>query len=337
MKTPRWRSALGGTLCAVLIGGALAIGQLPALGAGGLLHPARRHVAQPPPPQCQEAAFAGAGVRLNGWRCHASGPKRGTIVFLHGVADNRTTATGIIERFSARGFDVVAYDSRAHGESDGDTCTYGFLEKQDLRRVLDTIEPRGIVLLGTSLGAAVALQEAADDPRVTAVVAAETFSDLRTIAAERAPFFFTKGIIGKALRLAEEQGHFVVDDVSPRDAAFRITAPVLLIHGAADRDTPLEHSRRVFEALTGRKRLIVVPDAGHNRSLRPEVWQEVERWIDDVLPTTVQNPHSGIRTVESAGETREARVPGVPPPCQSAMAGAVTGCNINSHQSHWTL
>jgi hypothetical protein len=60
------------------------------------------------------------------------------------------------------------------------------------------------VLLGASLGAAVALQEAAEDPRVSAVVAAETFSDLRIVAAERAPFFFTRGIIGKALKLAEQ-------------------------------------------------------------------------------------------------------------------------------------
>jgi pimeloyl-ACP methyl ester carboxylesterase len=297
MKT-RWRSALAVSLCAVLIGGAVAVGQLPALGAGGLLHPARRHVTQSPPPSCRDAVFAGADVRLSGWRCDASGPKRGTIVLLHGVADNRTTATGITERFNARGFDVVAYDSRAHGESDGNACTYGFFEKQDLRRVLDTIDPRGIVLVGTSLGAAVALQEAAEDPRVTAVVAAETFSDLRIIAAERAPFFFTKGIIAKALRLAEQQGHFVVDDVSPRAAASRITAPVLLIHGAKDRETALEHSRRVFEALNGPKRFIIVPEAGHNHSLRPEVWQEVERWIDNVLPTTVQNRDSGIVTLE---------------------------------------
>lgn len=89
--------------------------------------------------------------------------------------------------YGPRGFDVVAYDSRAHGESDGDVCTYGFYEARDLHRVLDTVAPGPVVLFGTSLGAAVALQETAGDPRVTAVVAAETFSDLRTVASERAP------------------------------------------------------------------------------------------------------------------------------------------------------
>ena len=64
------------------------------------------------------------------------------------------------------------------------------------------------MLVGTSLGAAVAVQEAALDARVTAVVAAETFSDLRTVATERAPFFFTRGRSIERFQIAEEQGRF---------------------------------------------------------------------------------------------------------------------------------
>ncbi|HKH46916.1 MAG TPA: alpha/beta fold hydrolase, partial [Thermoanaerobaculia bacterium] len=178
------------------------------------------------------------------------------------------------------GFDVIAYDSRAHGDSGGDTCTYGYFEKKDLRRVLDTVPSGPIVLLGTSLGAAVALQEAADDPRVSAVVAAETFSDLRTVARERAPFFLTTATIRKAFSLAEARGRFAVAAVSPVEAATRITCPVLLIHGALDSDTPPEHSVRVFGALHGPKRLILVPGARHNESLAGNVWPEIEAWID---------------------------------------------------------
>jgi alpha-beta hydrolase superfamily lysophospholipase len=204
-------------------------------------------------------------------------------VYLHGVADNRGSAAGVIQRFGARGFDVVAYDSRAHGESTGEACTYGFFEKQDLRHVIDTIDAGPIVLVGTSLGAAVALQEAALDKRVTAVVAAETFSDLRTAAEERAPFFFTSAIIGRAFRLAEQQASFQVDAVSPAIAAGNITAPVLLVHGDADADTPVDHARRVLANLHEPKRLILVPGARHNGSLRNDVWDEIERWIDAVL------------------------------------------------------
>jgi pimeloyl-ACP methyl ester carboxylesterase len=97
-----------------------------------------------------------------------------------------------MDRFRKLGFDVVAYDSRANGESEGDACTYGFHEKEDLREVLNSIEKGPVILLGSSLGAAGALQLAASDQRITAVVAAETFSDLRTVVTERAPFFFTQ-------------------------------------------------------------------------------------------------------------------------------------------------
>jgi len=270
----------------VLAAVALGASQLPALGAGALLHPLRRHVDALPPEGCSEMAFSGAGINLAGWKCRASGYRRGTLVYLHGAADNRVSSVAAIQRFRPLGFDVVAYDSRAHGDSGGDICTYGFFEKQDLRRVLDATDVGPIVLMGGSLGAAVALQGAADDPRVSAVVAAETFSDLRTVATERAPFFFTRSTIAQAFELAERQGHFNVDVVSPVRAAARIQSPVLLIHGDADRETLPDHSRRVFEALQGPKRLIMVPDARHNGSLRPEVWDQIERWVVDTLEHT---------------------------------------------------
>ena len=153
--------------------------------------------------------------------------------------------------------------------------------------MIDTLGPGPVVLIGTSLGAAVALQEAADDRRVSAVVAAETFSDLRTVATERAPRFFTAGVIDRAFELAGAQGHFRVDDVQPQQSAQRITAPVLIIHGAADIETPPAHSQRVYDALRGPKRLILVPGAGHNGSLRSEVWKQIEAWLDEVLPVRV--------------------------------------------------
>jgi pimeloyl-ACP methyl ester carboxylesterase len=116
------------------------------------------------------------------------------------------------------------------------------------------------------------------------VVAAETFSDLRTVAAARAPFFFTLMIVRRAFRLAEQQGHFDIDAVNPASAAAGITVPVLLVHGDADTDTPVHYSRRVFASLSGPKRLIVVPGARHNGSLRADVWDEIEQWVDTVVP-----------------------------------------------------
>ena len=266
----------------MVIAGVLACGQLPAIAAGGLLHPSRHRASGSAPPGCTDTTIQNAGITLEGWRCAAEGERRGTIVYLHGVADNRASAAGVARRFTRRGFDVLAYDSRAHGSSGGSVCTYGYFEKEDLHRAIDVTSGRPVVLIGTSLGAAVALQEAPDDPRVAAVVAAETFSDLRVIAEERAPRILSQYVIQQAFALAEEQGHFVVDEVSPRLSARRITVPVLLLHGALDTDTPPSHSQRVFDALGGPKRLILVPGAHHNQSLNA-AWPDVEAWIDEVL------------------------------------------------------
>jgi uncharacterized protein len=278
-----WTLAAAGTVL-VVAGYIVAASVVPSVAAGALLYPARRHVAEPPPAGCADAVFAGEGVTLKGWRCPAAGPRRGTIVFLHGIGNNRTVIKGAIARFTGRGLDLVAYDSRAQGESTGTICTYGYWEKRDLKDVLDAVGPGPIVLMGTSLGAAVALQEAPDDARVVGVVAAEAFSDLRTVARERAPRYLTDAMIRAAFSVAETRGAFRADEVSPVAAARRIRVPVLLIHGALDTDTPADHSRRILAALGGPKELILVEGAHHNESLRAEgTWQRIEGWVDDVL------------------------------------------------------
>ena len=162
------------------------------------------------------------------------------------------------------------YCAVAHGDSEGDLCTYGFYEKQDLHRVLDEVQPGPIVLFGTSLGAAVALQEAAGDRRVTAVVAAETFSDLRTVAIERAPFFFSSGVISCACVCVEQQGG-VPDRCRAPDRCRRDHNPCCSFTGTPDADTPPDHSRRVMGAPAG-----PAPDprpgAWHNESPGAPVW-----------------------------------------------------------------
>jgi uncharacterized protein len=273
---------IGAIIAALLIAAALIMA--PSIAAGGLLYPARQALRAAIPPGCENRDFQGDDVTLRGWSCAAIGKRRGTIIYLHGVADNRGSSTGVVQRFTPQGFDVVAYDSRRHGQSPGEVCTYGFVEKRDLRRIIDGLSAGPVILIGTSLGAAVALQEAGSDPRPVAVVAAESFSDLRTVATERAPWFLPSPVIRKAFMIAEQRGRFLVDAVSPVQAARTIKAPVLLIHGAEDKDTPPAHSQRIFDALTGPRRLMLVPGAAHNQSLYgPGVWGEIERWIEEAL------------------------------------------------------
>lgn len=267
----------------MLIGAGVVATQLPALGAGALLFATRRDSGRPKPAECIERQFQGAHGLLSGWQCDTSvTPAQGTIIYLHGIADDRGSAFGVVTRFLPLGFNVVAYDSRAHGRSSGERCTYGYFEKQDLKKVIDQLSGDPIVLIGHSLGAAVALQAAAIEPRVRALVAASTFSDLRSIATERAPFVFSDRMIAAAFSLAEQQAHFVVDEVSAVRAASAIRVPVLLIHGAHDRDTPPVHSERVHQALAG-STLVIVPDAAHNDVLWEDaIWTQITRWILDL-------------------------------------------------------
>jgi pimeloyl-ACP methyl ester carboxylesterase len=204
-----------------------------------------------------------------------------------------------------KGLDVVAYDSRAHGESGGDFCTYGYFEKQDLHRVIDTLGPGPVVLMGTSLGGAIALQAAAGNVRVGGVVAAEVFSDLETIARDRSPRFIPDWIIRRALRKAEERASFTAADVSPVRAARSITVPVLLVHGTRDTATTPDHSQRVLAALAGPKRLILVEGARHNESLRDAmVWRDIDRWIDEVVDRRVSTDRGSTSTARGANSAR---------------------------------
>ena len=95
--------------------------------------------------------------------------------------------------------------------------------------------------------------------------------------------FSPTGAFVKHFSLPQNRATFDIDAVSPERAAAAITIPVLLVHGAMDIDTRPEHSQRVFAALNGPKRLILVANAGHNGSSRAEVWEQIERWIDQVI------------------------------------------------------
>jgi len=268
-------------LTAVAASGTGAATVLPGVLAGALLHPTRRTVDRAAPDGCSDATFEGARVRLHGWRCAAQISRRGTLVYLHGIGDNRTSAAGMAAVFPAKGFDLIAYDSRAHGDSEGTACTYGYYERLDLQRIVAGSGSQPVVLVGVSLGGAVALQTAAIEPRISGVIAVDVFSSLRSIALERAPFIVNSWMADRAFARAERDARFEVEGVDIVAAARRITIPVLLIHGEEDRETSPANSLRVLAALAGPKRLRLVSGAGHSASLAaPDVWHEIEDWID---------------------------------------------------------
>lgn len=252
----------------------------PSWGANALLHPPRRQPPGAPSPAYQPVSFdVDSGVRLVGWLVRTTKPRRGLVVYLHGIGDNRGAGVGIAQHFTALGFDVLAYDGRAHGQSGGPACTYGYFEKRDLARVLDQLGGGTALVFGISLGAAVALQAAAQDARIALVVAVAPFSDLRTAARERAPFFASQRNIDEAIRIAETEASFRADDDSPVAAASSIRIPVILVHGAKDGETPPAHSERIDRALAGPHQLVLVPGAHHNEALTPGAWAAIDAWV----------------------------------------------------------
>jgi pimeloyl-ACP methyl ester carboxylesterase len=250
----------------------------------------------------EEITFNNREITLRGWILRTQKRSKGLIVFLHGIADNRQSGLGVARRFVRRGYDVLLYDGRAHGASGGQCCTYGFHEKHDLSRALDALgvaRESTVILLGHSLGAAVALQAAANEQRISHVIAVSAFSDLETIVRDRAPWFATQKDVTAALRLASRRGDFILEEVSPQRAASRIRVPVLLVHGECDRETTPDHSRRIFDALTGSKELRIVRNADHDHILSIEgAWSVIEDWWRRNVERPVP-PTSSAKTKQS--------------------------------------
>lgn len=234
----------------------------------------------------REITFRSGDAVLSGWLFEPAARPRGLVVHLHGRMYTRVGGNATAEALVPRGYAVLTYDQRAHGASGGEHCTYGMLEKQDLARAIDAVGISPVYVVGHSLGAAVALQAAVIDPRIRAIVAASSYSDLRSALLERARSVgvLTEGQCAESVSRAEAKAGFRVDDVSPLAAAARLDIPVLLVHGTRDTATPPRHSERLLAALHGPKRLFLVEGAEHTDVLdspTAPVWTEIARFLDE--------------------------------------------------------
>src|SRR6185369_5841283 len=129
------------------------------------------------------------GTRLHGWWMRAS-RAASTIVMLHGVKKNRTDVLRASLTLRRAGFNILVFDGRGHGDSEGRYVTYGYNERRDVESAIDwlvtekRIDPDRIGLAGESMGAAIALQVAAHHPGIRAVWADSPFASLRRITEE---------------------------------------------------------------------------------------------------------------------------------------------------------
>jgi pimeloyl-ACP methyl ester carboxylesterase len=136
------------------------------------------------------------------------------------------------------------------------------------------------------MGAAIALQSAAVEPRIAGVVAESSFSDLREVTYDYAGLHWSpllgmtlfRPAVWTAISAGEKKGGFSADEVSPEKAVAARPFPVLLICDLLDRNIPCRHSERILQAATGPKELWEVPNAGHAAALGTAP-QEYERRV----------------------------------------------------------
>ncbi|MCI0490866.1 MAG: alpha/beta fold hydrolase [Blastocatellia bacterium] len=218
-------------------------------------------------------------TKLYGWWMQKSADAP-TVVVLHGVNNNRTSVIRASLVLRQAGFNVLVFDGRAHGDSEGRYVTYGFYERRDVETVIEWliaekgIDKERIGLAGESMGAAIALQVAAQLPWIRAVWADSPFASLRRVTGEYVrrvtglPEAVISPVLWSVIRVANYRGKFDVEQVSPLALADRIKCPVFLVHGTDDDLIEVQHSENIHDALPGKKELWIVEGVTHARSAR---------------------------------------------------------------------
>lgn len=219
------------------------------------------------------------GVELCGWKIRPHLSNGDWVLLFHGVSDNRSGVLGHAEFLLRHSYSVVMMDSRNHGLSGGEITTYGWKERYDTVAITNALyaseRVRHVFALGVSMGAAVALESAAVEPRIEAVAAESPFANLREVSYDYAGLGLSP-LLGKtlfrpavivAMDSIEREGGFNPGDVSPEKAVSERPFPVLLICDTWDHRIPCRHAKRIYEVARGPKQLWYVRGAGHAAAL----------------------------------------------------------------------
>jgi dipeptidyl aminopeptidase/acylaminoacyl peptidase len=221
------------------------------------------------------------GVALHGWLFTGAPSPRPTVLVTHGSGGSRDHATAYAAFLLEAGFDVLAPDARGHGESGG-VGTFGLREADDLQRWAALARARTpdrcVFALGTSLGAAQVLMAEAGRPTFCGIVSDSAYATFVDAGLDRIARPLRLGAAGRwigrpaaAIGLAYVHLRYDIDlaEARPADAIARIRAPLLLIHGDADLNTPLYHARALARAQP-EATLWVVPGAWHTGAWRAQ-------------------------------------------------------------------
>ena len=222
------------------------------------------------------------GLKLAAWLVPRPGAP--AVILLHGYpadkADMLPIAAGLVPRFT-----VLLLDQRYFGRSEGRLTTLGFRERRDLERAVDFLAARGlgpVGVFGFSLGGAVALLAAAEDPRIRAAAAYAPFADLTLLGHElyawlwllKYPFVGMTRVWARLFL-----GHDITRP-APVEAAARLTIPVLLIASREDEQIPFVHAERLRAALAANPRAeFLLMARGRHGELPPDFPARLARFF----------------------------------------------------------
>ena len=164
-----------------------------------------------------------------------------------------------------KGYGVLAWDARAHGESDGEISTIGYLEVLDVKSALEYAlsqpDVSHIGAWGGSMGGATLIRAAADYPEIEAVFIDSSFASLDNEFDYLVPYPLINPL---AKFLAQTQTGINLNEINPLNDIAKISPrPVYIVHGTGDTVAPPDSGEKLFNAANEPRFLWVEEDAAH--------------------------------------------------------------------------
>ena len=186
------------------------------------------------------------GIRLAAWY---TPPQNGAVILLaHGYGNKRPE--WVYALLAKKKYGVLAWDARAHGESEGDISTIGYLEVLDVKAALEYARAQpGVEHIGAwggSMGGATIIRAAAQFPQIEALFIDSSFTTLE----EEFNYLVPYPIINPVAKFIITAGTgFTLDHVNPLDDIARISPrPVYIVHSTADTVAPPDSGAKLFAA-----------------------------------------------------------------------------------------